>query len=99
MTLRCFGVGQQPTAVTAFALVVLRCFGVGQQGIGWAIWWMNVVLFILFSCLLLGRILFYSSTLRQLLKTPSQSLFLGAIPMSFNTISNGVLLFWAPRYL
>eukprot|EP00877_Chromochloris_zofingiensis_P009043 jgi/Chrzof1/4392/Cz14g11130.t1_SLAC1 len=37
-------------------------------------------------------------SLRALLRHPNQSLFLGAIPMSVNVITNGLCTFWLPRY-
>lgn len=69
----------------------------GQQEIAWAIWWLNIVLFAFFSLLFLARALFFSSTMVRLFEHPNQSLFMGAIPMAFSTITNGVVLFWVPR--
>jgi len=69
----------------------------GQFGIAMAVWALNVVLFILFSCLLLGRAVFYSRTIANLYRHPNQSLFVGAIPMAFSTITNGVVAFLIPR--
>lgn len=70
----------------------------GQEEIALAIWALNVLLFLLFSCLLLGRSLLYSSTLRHLYHHRTQSLFVGAIPMAFSTITNGVVAFLIPRH-
>eukprot|EP00878_Enallax_costatus_P030744 GHUV01033526.1.p2 GENE.GHUV01033526.1~~GHUV01033526.1.p2 ORF type:complete len:280 (+),score=28.77 GHUV01033526.1:208-1047(+) len=70
----------------------------GQNEISWAIWWLTVVLFVLFSCLMLGRVLFFTSTMPKLFRHTKQSLFLGAIPMSCSTLTNGIILFWYPRF-
>jgi tellurite resistance protein TehA-like permease len=69
----------------------------GQQEVAWAIWWLTALLFVFFCCLFLGRALLFSSTMQHLFSHPNQSLFLGAVPMSFSTLTNGVVLFWVPR--
>jgi tellurite resistance protein TehA-like permease len=70
---------------------------VGQQAIAWAIWWLAALLFVFFCYMLLGRALLFSSTMQHLFQHPNQSLFLGAVPMSVSTLTNGVVLFWIPR--
>lgn len=70
----------------------------GQDDIALAIWSLNVLLFLLFSCLMLCRALLFSSTLRHLYHHSNQSLFVGAIPMAFSTITNGVIAFLMPRW-
>lgn len=70
----------------------------GQQAIAWAIWWLTALLFVFFCIMLLGRALLFSSTLPHLFRHPNQSLFLGAVPMSVSTLTNGLVLFWIPRF-
>jgi tellurite resistance protein TehA-like permease len=71
----------------------------GQMGMGMAVWALNVVLFVAFSLLKLGRALCFPRSLLTLMRHPNQSLFVGAIPMAFNTIANGVVVFLIPRYV
>ncbi|WIA34056.1 hypothetical protein OEZ86_012434 [Tetradesmus obliquus] len=70
----------------------------GQQAIAWATWWLTALLFVFFCIMLLGRALLFSSTLPHLFRHPNQSLFLGAVPMSVSTLTNGLVLFWIPRF-
>lgn len=77
--------------------LLLAAADAGQFGIAMAVWALNVVLFIIFSCLLLGRAVFFSGTIVNLYRHPNQSLFVGAIPMAFSTITNGVVAFLIPR--
>jgi hypothetical protein len=88
------------TLITPTCATVSCCFHdvpAGQDGIAMAVWALNVVLFIAFSCLLASRALFFPRTLASLWRHPNQSLFVGAIPMAFNTITNGVVVFLIPR--
>lgn len=62
-----------------------------------AVWALNVLLFMLFSCLLLARAVFYTDTIRHLYHHPNQSLFIGAVPMAFSTITTGVVALLIPR--
>lgn len=50
-----------------------------------------------FSVLFLGRLLVYRDTVRPFIRHNTEPLFLGAIPMAFSIISNGVVLFVGPR--
>jgi tellurite resistance protein TehA-like permease len=61
------------------------------------VWWLTLLLFVAFCCMLLGRAMFFSSTMQDLFQHPNQSLFLGAVPMSVSTLTNGVVLFFSPR--
>eukprot|EP00775_Hariotina_reticulata_P004122 gene4122-4368_t len=69
----------------------------GQAEIGLAVWSFNALLFALFSLLMLGRLLLFTATIPKLFNHPNQSLFCGALPMAFSTITNGVVAFLVPR--
>jgi tellurite resistance protein TehA-like permease len=56
-----------------------------------------VALFLVFSCLMLSRAVFFTDTMKHLYRHSNQSLFVGAIPMAFSTITNGVVAFLIPR--
>lgn len=69
----------------------------GQSEIGLAVWSFNALLFAVFSLLMLGRFILFSATIPKLFNHPNQSLFCGALPMAFSTITNGVVAFMVPR--
>lgn len=71
----------------------------GQQGIAFAIWALNLALFITFLCLLLSRAVCYPASARELLEQPNQSLFLGTLPMSISVITGGVVAVLVPRWV
>lgn len=62
--------------------------------LGQGLWSINVFFFVIFSMLFLGRAFFYPDSFRRLLHHPIQSLFIGAIPMGFATIVNGMIIIW-----
>ncbi|MBU2779764.1 C4-dicarboxylate ABC transporter, partial [Acidithiobacillus caldus] len=66
----------------------------GQLEIARGLWIVNVFFFALFAALFAGRALFYPRSFAKLFDHPVQSLFIGAIPMGFATIINGLLDFW-----
>lgn len=68
----------------------------GQLQIGWAIWALNVLLFVTFSTLMLARLVKHPGSMLELLHHPVQSMFLPTVPMSWTTITQGVILFWVP---
>jgi C4-dicarboxylate transporter/malic acid transport protein len=57
------------------------------------LWRADIVLYSLFSTMFLGRIILFSETIKPLLRHPLQSMFLGAIPMGFAPIINGLVVF------
>lgn len=57
-----------------------------------------MVLFALFSAMQLAQIVCFPKEALQILHDPTQSLFIGAIPMGFATIVNGIVFFCVPRY-
>ena len=66
----------------------------GQKIFAQGLWTINVLFFALFALLFLGRAAFYPASFRRLFQHPVQSLFIGAIPMGFATIVNGMLIIW-----
>jgi C4-dicarboxylate transporter/malic acid transport protein len=69
----------------------------GQNEIGWAFWFLNCIMFVVFCTLLLLRFIMFPDTIKPMFYHPSQSLFMGCIPMSFSVIINGICAFWTPR--
>ena len=65
-----------------------------QKLLGQGLWSINVFFFVIFALLFLGRAFFYPDSFRRLLHHPIQSLFIGAIPMGFATIVNGMIIIW-----
>jgi tellurite resistance protein TehA-like permease len=70
----------------------------GQMALGWVVWWLTALLFVLFSVLAIARSVFFPSTTRLLFRHPNQALFVGAVPMAFSTLTNGIGLFWKPFF-
>lgn len=66
----------------------------GQLWLSRGLWLMNVVFFALFTLLFLGRAILFPRSMQRLFRDPVQSLFIGAIPMAFATLINGMLLLW-----
>ncbi|VXC09022.1 C4-dicarboxylate transporter/malic acid transport protein [Pseudomonas sp. 8Z] len=62
------------------------------------VWLFDVLLFALFSLLLLLRLVLFRDTLWPMLLHPVQSMFLGAIPMGLAVLIKGLLLFGVPRW-
>lgn len=69
----------------------------GQTEIGWAVWWLDVMLFCIIAAMLTARLVCFRSIARLLISDPSQAVMLGAIPMAISTITNGVVGFFLPR--
>lgn len=70
----------------------------GLEQVGWAFWWLNIVLFILFTIMQLAQAVIFPREALRMLYDPTQSLFVGAIPMGFATIVNGIVFFCVPRF-
>ncbi|KAK9903430.1 hypothetical protein WJX75_005365 [Coccomyxa subellipsoidea] len=70
----------------------------GLEQLAWAFWWLNILLFTLFSIMQLAQIVCFPREALLMLHDPTQSLFIGSIPMGFATIVNGIVFFCVPRY-
>jgi tellurite resistance protein TehA-like permease len=70
----------------------------GQQELALAVWALTALLFAAFSCLLLGRAIMWPRTMLHMVNHPLQSLFVGAVPMSVSTLTNGVVALWQPWF-
>ena len=62
------------------------------------IWCIDIVLFILFSGLLITRFCYYPAHFKLMLKNATQPLFLGCIPMALITIVNGFISSGVPLF-
>jgi C4-dicarboxylate transporter/malic acid transport protein len=82
------------TGILALMLAAFPYGHWGQLEIARGLWIVNVFFFALFAALFAGRALFYPRSFAKLFDHPVQSLFIGAIPMGFATIINGLLDFW-----
>ena len=80
------GTGVEALIVSEFPM--LKAF-TWQLGTG--LWYLNILLFVLFSVLYGLRWAFYPHEAKQIFQHPSMSLFLGTIPMALATILNGFL--------
>ena len=70
----------------------------GLRGIAEALWFVNIALFALFTCLYVTRwILFYNEA-KRIFGHSVVSMFVGAIPMGLATIINGFLAFGIQRW-
>ncbi|AOV18001.1 C4-dicarboxylate ABC transporter [Acidihalobacter aeolianus] len=65
----------------------------GQDVLTRGLWLFDMVLYLIFTALLLSRFVLFPDTLGRLLRHPVQSMFLGAIPMGLVPILDGWLLF------
>ncbi|WP_233279562.1 TDT family transporter [Acidihalobacter yilgarnensis] len=65
----------------------------GQDWLTRGLWWFDMGLYVLFSSLLLARLVWFPDSLGRLLRHPVQSMFLGAIPMGLVPILDGWVLF------
>lgn len=66
--------------------------------VGEALWFFNIFLFALFTCLYTARWIFFFDGARRILGHSVVSMFFGCIPMGLATIINGFLIFGLPRY-
>jgi len=64
-----------------------------QLQIGESLWLIDIFFFVLFSTLLLARMIIYPETIKLMFKHPVQSMFLGAIPMALVPILEGFAIF------
>ena len=70
----------------------------GETVIGTALFLANVAIFLLFAAVTAARYAAFPWAFRRLLAHPSQSLFLGTVPMALATIVNGTALIAVPEY-
>ena len=82
------------TGILALMLADFPYHFPGQLVAARGLWSINVIFFCLFTVLFLGRAIFYPAAFHRLFEHPVQSLFIGAIPMGFATIVNGIFLLW-----
>lgn len=82
------------TGILALMLVQFPYGHWGQKFIAQGLGVINIVFFVLFALLFMSRAIFYPASFRRLIHHPVQSLFIGAIPMGFGTIVNGMILIW-----
>lgn len=67
-------------------------------GLGEALWFLTIVLFVLFSLLYVARWLMFFQEARRIFGHSTVSMFFGTIPMGLATIINGFLLFGVSRW-
>ena len=66
----------------------------GLHSIAFALFWLDAVIFTVFSLLFIARWAVYTQDALPLLRHPVQSMFLGAIPMALIPLVNGLVLFY-----
>jgi tellurite resistance protein TehA-like permease len=71
-------------------------FGAAQRALALAVWALTALIFLLLASLFSCRLVLFPETIAPMAHHPAQSLFLGAIPMGFSTLTNGVVLALAP---
>jgi tellurite resistance protein TehA-like permease len=62
--------------------------------LGYCFWILNIILFSVFTSWFITRFVWYPSLFRSTLEDFTQSNFLGAIPMGFDTIIIGLITFY-----
>lgn len=70
----------------------------GLVAVGEGLWWFDIGLFALCLALSAARAALYPRETLATLHHPVQSMFLGAIPMGFATLINGLIAFGLPRW-
>lgn len=63
-----------------------------QNSLALAVWCLAVALFLAVLALMAGRLLTCPARVHELLASPNQSLFLGALPMTISAITAGLLV-------
>lgn len=86
------------TGVLALVLGNLPGPLVALSPLGEVVWALDLVLFLAFSLLFIGRLVAFPETIGPMLAHPVQSMFLGAIPMGLATLINGLVLYGGPRW-
>lgn len=81
------------TGILAIALSQLPMAVPGVKLIAEVLWFFNIALFVLFSCLYTARWIFFFDGARRIFGHSVVSMFFGCIPMGLATIINGFLIF------
>ena len=85
------------TGILAFDMGFTPLRFPGQQDLGWALWWVTVVMFVAASVMFVARWVLYPKDARDIFEHPVHSMFLGCIPIALGTIVDGTVLFIEPR--
>lgn len=80
------------TGILSIALSKTPFFALGE-----ALWLFNIVLFTLFSVLLIARWVFFFDEAMRVFNHPVVSMFFGCIPMGLATVLNGFLIYGTPH--
>ncbi|MFG1404299.1 TDT family transporter [Xanthobacter sediminis] len=86
------------TGVLALALNQFPMNVPGLHELARALWFMNIALFLLLSCMYTARWVFFFHEAKRIFQHPVVSMFFGAIPMGLATIINGFLAFGIPMW-
>lgn len=86
------------TGILALALPQVPGIGASLYGVGEALWYFNIALFVLFAGLYAARWAMFGHEARLIFGHNTVSMFIGTIPMGLATIVNGCLAFGVPRY-
>jgi C4-dicarboxylate transporter/malic acid transport protein len=86
------------TGVLALALPQLPVVGDRLWGVGEALWWFDIGLFVLFSGLYAARWVLFGHEAKRIFGHSVVSMFIGTIPMGLATLINGLLLFGVARF-
>jgi C4-dicarboxylate transporter/malic acid transport protein len=86
------------TGILALALNQFPWQIAGLHALAEGLWFLNIVLFVLFSVLYGLRWMFYYHEARRIFSHSVASMFFGAIPMGLATIINGFLAFGIPLW-
>ena len=81
------------TGIVALMLGQLSAFLPVAHPIAVGLWMANMLLFLACSAMFIARAVWFPSAMRLLFLHPSQSMFIGAIPMGLATIVNGFVAF------
>lgn len=86
------------TGILALALGQLPFAAPWLKSAGEALWFLNIVLFCLFSLMYASRWILFFDEAKQIFGHSTVSMFIGTIPMGLATIINGLLLYGLPRW-
>ncbi len=78
------------TGILSLLIAVFPYPFAAQHLLAQGLWWLDVVLFLMFAALFIGRLTAFPSSVGPMLDHPVQSMFLGAIPMALVPIINGL---------
>jgi len=84
--------------VLALALAQLPGGVPGVRAIAEALWFFNIVLFLVFTAVYAARWVMFFDEARRIFGHSTVSMFFGTIPMGLATIINGFLVFGLPRW-